>query len=125
MFPSYYTGNNNENVPGEYEGLENNIIIAEDIARESQMPNFVAMLYHEMAHLAWGPFEFVAIDREQEVGTKYLQLLMENRRKIECCFEGRKIGEMTDAWEDILEKCDVCIDGGKKCRKIRACGLGE
>ena len=86
-------------------------------ANECKIVDFTAYLYHEMAHAIWwdpGDLTGYAFSREMQFRNKQSELLFKHR-KIKCCIDGKEVTEITDAWEDILEACDIGSPTSKKC----------
>jgi len=108
--PDYYIADGPEGVGGEYESIGLNIIINARYASQADIVDFTAFLYHEMAHaIAVDPGDITgyAQRREDMVRNKYGKLL-QKKRKIQGCINNILIQEITDAWDDVLEKCDIC-----------------
>ena len=121
--PRYYIGDRRDQVGGEYNGFFHYITINSTFANEARILDFTATLYHEMAHATfWDPGDITgyAYRREDMVRNTFISLQFRNR-KISCCVGNATITEITDAWDDILEKCNICTTTPRKCRNIRTC----
>ena len=121
--PDYFFAKGPTDVGGEYEDFGHNIIINELYANEAEIVNFTSYIYHEMAHATWIVPDVLtefAFRREMQVRKKQSELSFQNR-KVKCCVAGKEITELTDAWDDVLEKCKICSPSPKKCRNIAPC----